>query len=138
MINRSCVGSLGQRAFYTMKIMSARKSFFRSPIGRFIDTLLLVLIALALLARICLSLNWVGALKPYTAQIHMMLFVLVGVYGLLTGLRLRHRWLGFPVGLAGLFLLVMPAIPAFRYEVWVATGAVVLILLVAVFNPRSR
>ncbi|MFC2508799.1 MAG: hypothetical protein ACFNYD_08470 [Bacteroides sp.] len=118
--------------------MSARKSFFRSPIGRFVDTLLLVLIALALLAKICLSLNWVGALRPYTAQIHTMLFVLVGVYGLLTGLRLRHRWLGFPVGLAGLFLLVMPAIPTFRYEVWVATGAVVLILLVAVFNPRAR
>ncbi len=138
MINRKRVGSLGQRAFYTIKIKSARKSFFRSPIGRFVDTLLLVLIALALLAKICLSLNWVGALRPYTAQIHTMLFVLVGVYGLLTGLRLRHRWLGFPVGLAGLFLLVMPAIPAFRYEVWVATGAVVLILLVAVFNPRSR
>ena len=138
MINRKRVGSLGQRAFYTIKIMSARKSFFRSPIGRFVDTLLLVLIALALLAKICLSLNWVGALRPYTAQIHTMLFVLVGVYGLLTGLRLRHRWLGFPVGLAGLFLLVRPAIPAFRYEVWVSTGAVVLILLVAVFNPRSR
>ena len=110
MINRKRVGSLGRRAFYTIKIMSARKSFFRSPIGRFVDTLLLVLIALALLAKICLSLNWVGALRPYTAQIHTMLFVLVGVYGLLTGLRLRHRWLGFPVGLAGLFLLVINAV----------------------------
>lgn len=104
-------------------------------VGRAVDTLLLVVMALLLVAKIALAAGFLG---QWRSHVDVSLFAVLGLYGLLVGLRNRRAIAGVLSALAGVFLVTMPFAPPFEGRIYVTAVAVGVVLLTAIFIPGRK
>ena len=104
-------------------------------LGKFVDRLILFgEVSVVLVLILYFTTDW---LDRYTASVLLLLFLMLGLVGVLSGARAQNvllKWMSF---LGGAGCIISSLSLPFAYSTWVLTFSVLLILIPLIFAPRT-
>lgn len=105
-------------------------------LGRFVDYFLFTAMAIVLIIKL-LSF-FVGWFNPWMSTINLLMILLVGLYGILNGLRLWPNLWGILSLIAGLLIILEHFTSLISAREIVVVVCIIAILVVAFVGPRAR